>query len=130
MTDTRTEQYINVKILEHLSNRKEATSDAVNNLVENCAYHVFACFTSQGLNLIFTFLCFSPGANVTWPNPLATMNVTWTQELASDLRRKIDEAKTLVPSCSVSTPEIYLLLMISSKMITCFEVPSFVSVFC
>lgn len=57
------------------------------------------------LNLVVVclFIClfsYSPDVNVTWPNPLVNMNVTWTEEMVSDLRRRFDEAKTFVPLCS------------------------------
>lgn len=39
--------------------------------------------------LIFDF---SPGVNVTYPNPMADMNITWTEDMVSDLRSRLDNA--------------------------------------
>ncbi|XP_078372318.1 DBH-like monooxygenase protein 1 homolog isoform X1 [Oculina patagonica] len=32
-------------------------------------------------------------------NPLVAINITWTEEMVSDLRRGYDEAKTFIPTC-------------------------------
>ncbi|KAL9952237.1 hypothetical protein ACROYT_G039460 [Oculina patagonica] len=32
-------------------------------------------------------------------NPLVAMNITWTKEMVADLRKRYDEAKTLIPTC-------------------------------
>ncbi|XP_068754351.1 DBH-like monooxygenase protein 1 isoform X1 [Montipora capricornis] len=40
-----------------------------------------------------------PAVNVSWPNPLADMNVTWTKDLVADLRTRMDNTKTIVPIC-------------------------------
>jgi len=40
-----------------------------------------------------------PDVNVSWPNPLVSMNVTWTEEMVSDLRRGFDQAKGFIPMC-------------------------------
>lgn len=40
-----------------------------------------------------------PGVNVSWSNPLPEMNITWTEELVTDLRLRMDKAKTIVPIC-------------------------------
>lgn len=40
-----------------------------------------------------------PAVNVSWPNPLAEMNVTWKKDLVADLRTRMDNTKTIVPIC-------------------------------
>lgn len=55
-----------------------------------CCSYLLVCF------LLFLF---SPGVNVSWPNPLPKMNITWTEELVTDLRLRMDKAKTIVPMC-------------------------------
>jgi len=54
-------------------------------------FHVFL--------LLFLFLSYSPDVNMSWPNPLVNMDVTWTEEMVSDLRRRFDEAKGFIPVC-------------------------------
>ena len=45
---------------------------------------------------------------MTWPNPFVNINVTWTEEMVSDLRRRFNQAKKFVPLCSrVRTLSIY-----------------------
>jgi len=40
-----------------------------------------------------------PAVNVSWPNPLVRMNMTWTEEMVSDLRRRFDEAEAFTALC-------------------------------
>ena len=54
-------------------------------------FHVFL--------LLFLFLSYSPDVNMSWPNPLVNMDVTWTEEMVSDLRRRFDEAKGFISVC-------------------------------
>ena len=42
---------------------------------------------------------FSPGVNVTYPNPMVGMNITWTEEMVSDLRSRLDNAMGYTALC-------------------------------
>ena len=67
-------------------------------VLESFAIQYFTC-CSYLLFLFFAFWLSSPDVNVSWPNPLPEMNITWTEELATDLRLRMDKAKTIVPIC-------------------------------
>ena len=61
----------------------------------------FFCFVFFFVVVVvfFAFWLSSPDVNVSWPNPLPEMNITWTEELVTDLRLRMDKAKTIVPVC-------------------------------
>lgn len=46
--------------------------------------------------LIFDF---SPDVNVTYPNPMVGMNITWTEDMVSDLRSRMDNAMGYTALC-------------------------------
>lgn len=46
--------------------------------------------------LIFDF---SPDVNVTYPNPMVGMNITWTEDMVSDLRSRMDNAMGSTALC-------------------------------
>lgn len=46
--------------------------------------------------LIFDF---SPDVNVTYPNPMVGMNITWTEDMVSDLRSRLDNAMGYTALC-------------------------------
>ncbi|XP_078372321.1 DBH-like monooxygenase protein 1 homolog [Oculina patagonica] len=52
-----------------------------------------------------------PFLNVTseWSNPLIGQNITWTDEMVSDLRKGYDEAKTFISTCSLERSANYTL---------------------
>ena len=58
---------------------------AINQWEKNLVHSLQYGPQTRLVRLILTFLCFNLAVNVTWPTSLATMNITWTQELASDL---------------------------------------------
>ena len=65
-----------------------------------CSYLFFLfCFFFVVVVVFFAFWLSSPDVNVSWPNPLPEMNITWTEELVTDLRLRMDKAKTIVPVC-------------------------------
>jgi len=66
-------------------------------VLEGFAIQYFTCCSY--LLLFFAFWFSSPDVNVSWTNPLPEMNITWTEELATDLRLRMDKAKTIVPIC-------------------------------
>lgn len=68
-------------------------------VLEGFAIQYFTCCSYLLLLLFFAFWFSSPGVNVSWPNPLPEMNITWTEELVTDLRLRMDKAKTIVPVC-------------------------------
>ena len=70
-------------------------------VLEGFAIQYFTCcsYLLLLLLLFFAFWFSSPGVNVSWPNPLPEMNITWTEELVTDLRLRMDKAKTIVPVC-------------------------------
>ena len=57
----------------------------------------------EKVNSLFFSLYFSPylkpHINSLHYNPLVAMNITWTEEMASDLRRGYEQGETLVPTC-------------------------------
>ena len=64
-----------------------------------CNFFQLIVSKSPGGHANVLCVLFSPNVSVTWPNPLAEMNITWTKDLVTDLRRRMDNAKTFVPAC-------------------------------